>query len=159
MKDKLYRFAYRLLKDEDEALDAVQETMVKAWINQRTLLEADSKEAWCMRVVKNDALDRLKRRKKRVIEGIENNYQLKDEKLKNPFEMAAAEDDKKNIANFIAMLPFKQQQVIHLREIEGYSYQEISQITELDINQVKINLYRARRALREKILNTHAYGL
>ncbi|HCW09182.1 MAG TPA: RNA polymerase sigma factor, partial [Cytophagales bacterium] len=56
-------------------------------------------------------------------------------------------------------LPDKQRQVMHLRDIEGYSYNEISEILELDMNQVKVNLFRARNAVREKLLKLNAYGL
>jgi RNA polymerase sigma-70 factor (ECF subfamily) len=59
----------------------------------------------------------------------------------------------------IQALPEKQKQVIHLRDVEGYTYQEICDILELDMNQVKVNLFRARNAVREKLAKIDAYGL
>jgi RNA polymerase sigma-70 factor (ECF subfamily) len=64
-----------------------------------------------------------------------------------------------NVSLLIASLPEKQRQVIHLRDIEGYSYNEICEILELDMNQVKVNLFRARNAVREKLTKMNAYGL
>ncbi len=48
---------------------------------------------------------------------------------------------------------------MHLRDIEGYSYQEVADILDLDMNQVKVNLFRARTAVREKLMKIDAYGL
>jgi RNA polymerase sigma-70 factor (ECF subfamily) len=56
-------------------------------------------------------------------------------------------------------LPEKQRQVMHLRDVEGYSYNEICDILELDMSQVKVNLFRARNAVREKLIKLNAYGL
>jgi RNA polymerase sigma-70 factor (ECF subfamily) len=63
------------------------------------------------------------------------------------------------IKQMIAALPEKQRQVIHLRDVEGYSYQEICEILELDMSQVKVNLFRARNAVREQMTKIDAYGL
>ena len=56
-------------------------------------------------------------------------------------------------------LPEKQRQVMHLRDIEGYSYQEICEILEIDMSQVKVNLFRARNSVRERLQKINAYGL
>jgi RNA polymerase sigma-70 factor (ECF subfamily) len=63
------------------------------------------------------------------------------------------------IGQLITSLPDKQRQIIHLRDVEGYSYAEICEIMDLDMNQVKVNLFRARNAVREKITKINAYGL
>jgi RNA polymerase sigma-70 factor (ECF subfamily) len=59
----------------------------------------------------------------------------------------------------MAALPDKQRQVMHLRDVEGYSYNEICDILDIDMNQVKVNLFRARNAVREKLTKANAYGL
>ena len=48
---------------------------------------------------------------------------------------------------------------MHLRDVEGYSYNEIVEIMEIDMNQVKVSLFRARSAVREKLTKINAYGL
>ncbi|MBY0435019.1 MAG: RNA polymerase sigma factor, partial [Cyclobacteriaceae bacterium] len=63
------------------------------------------------------------------------------------------------IEDLMAVLPEKQRQVMHLRDIEGYSYQEIVEILEIDMSQVKVNLFRARNTVREKLQKINAYGL
>jgi RNA polymerase sigma-70 factor (ECF subfamily) len=64
-----------------------------------------------------------------------------------------------NIHNFIASLPDKQRHIMQLRDIEGFSYKEIGDILNLDANNVKVNLFRARKSVRENLLNINAYGL
>jgi RNA polymerase sigma-70 factor (ECF subfamily) len=63
------------------------------------------------------------------------------------------------VNKLIASLPEKQRQVMHLRDVEGYSYNEIVEIMEIDMNQVKVSLFRARSAVREKLTKINAYGL
>lgn len=76
-----------------------------------------------------------------------------------PHEKAEIHEHMQRINEMIAALPEKQRQVIHLRDVEGYSYNEICEILELDMNQVKVNLFRARNAVREKFIKINAYGL
>jgi RNA polymerase sigma-70 factor (ECF subfamily) len=76
-----------------------------------------------------------------------------------PHEKTEIHESMQQVSQLIASLPEKQRQVIHLRDVEGYSYNEICEILELDMNQVKVNLFRARNAVREKLLKINAYGL
>ena len=52
-----------------------------------------------------------------------------------------------------------QREVMQLRDIEGYTYKEIGETLEIDINLVKTNLFRARRKLKESLIKENAYGL
>ncbi len=65
-KDKLFRFAKRILIDDDEAFDAVQNVMMRLWQLKDQLLQYKNMEAFCMQSVKNEALNRLKRDKVRA---------------------------------------------------------------------------------------------
>ena len=61
----------------------------------------------------------------------------------------------KSINKMIDALPEKQKQVIQLRDIEGFSYKEIGDIMGVDLNQVKVNLFRARKSVKENLINMH----
>jgi RNA polymerase sigma factor (sigma-70 family) len=76
--------------------------------------------------------------------------EIKNETL-TPHERTEIHENMQRITEMIAALPEKQRQVIHLRDIEGYSYNEICEILELDMNQVKVSLFRARNAVKRKI--------
>jgi RNA polymerase sigma factor (sigma-70 family) len=157
-KNKLFRFAFRLLGSEEEAKDVVQEVLIKVWNGREQMNEVQNWEAWCMRITKNLSLDRIRSRNRRATDPIEDGFDIRNETL-SPLETTELGESMTRINQFIAALPEKQRQVIHLRDIEGYSYNEICEILELDLNQVKVNLFRARNFVREKLVKMNAYGL
>jgi len=156
-KDKMYRFALRLLRDEEEAKDIVQEAMIRVWRKKEKMHTYKNMEAWCMTIVRNLSLDRLKS-KQYNSDNLDNSYKLSYNGV-DPEQRTEIDNTMENIHNFIADLPDKQRQVIQLRDIEGFSYQEIGKILNLDANNVKVNLFRARKTVRESLLKINAYGL
>lgn len=156
-KDKMYRFAFRLLKDEEEAKDIVQEAMIRVWKKREDMHTYLNMEAWCMRIVRNLSLDRIKS-KQFNNDRLDDSYDLMTTAI-NPEQRTEIDDTMENIHNFIAHLPEKQRQIMQLRDIEGFSYNEIGDILNLDANNVKVNLFRARKSVREDLLNINAYGL
>jgi RNA polymerase sigma-70 factor (ECF subfamily) len=156
-KNKLYRFAFKLLGSSEEAKDVVQETMIKVW-NGRDLAEVQNMEAWCMRITKNLSLDKLRSRQRKATGPMNDGFDVAHESL-SPFEKTELHESMKRINELMTALPEKQRQVMHLRDVEGYSYNEICDILELDMSQVKVNLFRARNAVREKLIKLNAYGL
>ena len=67
-------------------------------------------------------------------------------------------DRMQTVHQLIDSLPEKQKEVIHLRDVEGFSYQQISNIMSIDMNLVKVYLFRARNTIKTKLLNAEAYG-
>jgi len=157
-KNKLFRFALRFLGSEEEAKDIVQEVFIRVWNGRQQMAQVQNWEAWCMRITKNLSLDRIRLLKGKHTIPLEEGFDLHHHAL-TPLESAESDESMKKITQMIAALPEKQRQIIHLRDVEGYSYQEICDILELDMNQVKVNLFRARNAVREKLIKIDAYGL
>jgi RNA polymerase sigma-70 factor (ECF subfamily) len=158
VKNKLFRFAFRLLGSTEEAKDVVQEVFIKVWNGREQLEEIQNIEAWCMRVTKNLSLDRLRQQQRRPTDPIEKGFYVQQTAL-SPLDTVVTTENMKRIGELMAILPEKQRHVMHLRDVEGYSYQEISEILEIDMSQVKVNLFRARNAVREKLQKINAYGL
>ncbi|HRI79145.1 MAG TPA: RNA polymerase sigma factor [Cyclobacteriaceae bacterium] len=158
VKNKLFRFAFRLLGSSDEAKDVVQEVLIKVWNGRDQLDEIQNLEAWCMRITRNLSLDRLRQQQRRVTDSIEKGAQVQHDAL-SPLERTEMNESIKRIGELMAVLPEKQRQIMHLRDIEGYSYQEIGEILEIDMSQVKVNLFRARNSVREKLQKINTYGL
>lgn len=158
VKNKLYRFAFRLLGNSDEAKDVVQDVLIRVWNGREQLAAVENIEAWCMRITKNLSLDRLRAKQRKATDSLEQSITVVEDRL-TPYESAEMSESMQRINLLIASLPEKQRQVMHLRDIEGYSYNEICEILELDMNQVKVNLFRARNAVREKFVKINAYGL
>jgi RNA polymerase sigma factor (sigma-70 family) len=156
-KNKLYRFAFKLLGSSEEAKDVVQETMIRVW-NGRDAAEVQNMEAWCMRITKNLSLDKLRSSQRKSTDTLYENFDRANDSL-SPLEKTELTESMKRINELMTTLPEKQRQVMHLRDVEGYSYNEICDILELDMSQVKVNLFRARNAVREKLTKLNAYGL
>jgi RNA polymerase sigma-70 factor (ECF subfamily) len=158
VKNKLYRFALRFLGNEEEAKDVVQEVFVRVWNGREQMREVQNWEAWCMRIARNLSLDRIRAIARKNTQPLEDGYGIHLDSL-SPHESTEIRESMNRVNEYIAALPEKQRQVIHLRDVEGYSYNEIAEILELDINQVKVNLFRARNAVRSKLTKIDAYGL
>jgi RNA polymerase sigma factor (sigma-70 family) len=157
-KNKLFRFAFRLLGSSEEAKDVVQEVMIKVWNGREQMDAIDNMEAWCMRITKNLSLDRLRSKQRRTTGPMQEGFEVRLDSL-TPYERTEIHESMQRVNELIQALPEKQRQVMHLRDIEGYTYNEICEMLELDMSQVKINLFRARNFVRERLLKLNAYGL
>ncbi|MBL7857176.1 MAG: RNA polymerase sigma factor [Cyclobacteriaceae bacterium] len=157
-KNKLFRFALRFLGNEEEAKDVVQEVFIRVWNGREQMNEIQNWEAWCMRITKNLSLDRIRSLNRKQTQPVEEAFHVHQQEL-TPHETTELHESMQRVNNLIASLPEKQRQVIHLRDVEGYSYNEICEILELDMSQVKVSLFRARNAVREKLMKINAYGL
>jgi RNA polymerase sigma-70 factor (ECF subfamily) len=154
MKDKLYRFALRLLRDVQEAEDAVQDVMVRIWSKKEEWGKWDSLEAYCMTATRNTCVDRM--RKQRVLQVQEDRAEDRKSSEKDPHEKMINKETGQRIRKCMEALPENQQMVIQLREMEGFSYNEIAEILEMSMEQVKINLFRARNTIKKLITQQEA---
>lgn len=154
LKNKLYRLAKRLLNNIPEAEDAVQEVFLRLWTKREILKEYRSIEAFALTITKNLCLDRLKSKGYKTDE-----LTLNHEKMgnSNPYTWMELKDSYEKIQMIIQSLPEQQRLVIHLRDIEEYELEEIAEITELNMNTVRVNLSRARKKVRELLIKTYNY--
>ncbi len=155
-KHKLYRFAMRLVRNVSEAEDVVQEVMIRLWVRRESLAGYRSIEAFAMTITRNLCLDNLKRAGSRTEE-------LKEvhtvHAIKTPYDEMEATDSYNKIRMLIDELPEQQRTIIHLRDIEGYEYDEIAEITGLTENTIRVNLSRARKKIREAMKNRFSYDI
>lgn len=158
LKSKLFRFALRMLGNADEAKDVVQEVFTRVWTKGRAMDEVRNWEARCMRVVHNLSIDRIRLNNRQHSVPLSEGLNITQD-IPSPHERTELVESMRQVAEIMATLPLKQQQVLHLRDVEGYSYKEICEVLELDMNQVKVYLFRARNAVREKLTRMNAYGL
>ncbi len=149
-KDKLYRFALNIVGNTFDAEDIMQELMIKIWNRMDQFKEIDNKEAWCMTVTRNMAIDKTRSKKVASLD-ISEYHHLKDSDITQDKKM---ENDERfgNIMSLVNQLPEKQKMIIHLRDVEGYTYQEIADMTETTLDFVKVSLHRARKTLKEQLL-------
>lgn len=154
LKDKLFRFALHLLQNVQEAEDAVQDVMAVIWARRQEWPQWNSIPAYCMTATRNNCLDRLRRRRVVAI-GEENARQIMSTE-KDPYETVANKETIRRIRQCMDELPPNQQQVIRLREMEGFSYNEIAEVLDMTLDQVKVNLHRGRIAIRKTIIKQEA---
>ncbi len=156
-KNKLYRFAYFFLKGEDEAKDATQEALIKIWDKREEWHKVENPDAWSMQIIKNNCLDRL--RKKKTAQKHQQLMELTHSTHQNPGTISIWQDQWQILQQVMEQLSEKQKTVFILREIEGNSYQEIAELLEISEAQVKSDLFRSRKFLREAMLKVNNYGI
>ncbi len=157
IKDQLYRFSLRIVGNVAEAEDVVQEVFIKLWNGRGEWEKYNNIEAWSMRLTKNLSIDKLRSKHNKV--GIlPEGFDLTSTAA-TPHRQTELNDTVNKVHQLMKSLPEKQRLVMQLRDIEEKSYQEIAEIMDIPINQVKVNLFRARKQIREQLINTESYGL
>ena len=160
LKNELYRLALRITLNPAEAEDVVQETMIKIWNKRDQWDEIESIEAFCLTICRNLALDKMRKTEGQNQSLDEVVHDAPDRSYSsNPEEQAMQQDRIELIHRLIGQLPEKQRSAMQLRDFEGKSYKEIAAIMDISEEQVKINIFRARQAIRQKYFETEKYGL
>ncbi len=155
MKDKLYRFARQLTQHDGEAQDIVQEVFIRLWERRSVLKRYRHPEALAMVITKNLSLDFLKMKRSQVVDLEEAKYSVDADSPEKRMELRDAGEIIKNIFSF---LPQQQRMVIHLRDVEEMEFDEIAEITGMSVNSIRVNLSRARKAVREAYLKRENYA-
>ena len=154
VKNKLFRFALSLLTNRQEAEDAVQEVYLKMWKMRNDLGKYKSTEALMMTITRNHCLDKLKAKKNKA-ESL--NEEINNHLSDNPEIKSEQNDLIDKIKQLIQKLPEQQKTIVHLRDVEGYEFEEVVKITGYDLNYIRVNLSRGRSKIRESINNIQSY--
>lgn len=140
----MYRTAYYLLGNEQDALDATQEALLKVYKHLPTYKGDAMIHTWSQRIVTNVCMDMFRKRKRVVL--MREDLRHEDAKASREVESGAMMTDLKQA---ISRLPEVQQTAVVLRYIQEYNYQEIAEAMGLPINTVKSHLFRARKQLKK----------
>lgn len=148
-----YRVAYRLLGNEADALDAVQDGFVKALSHLASFQGRSSFKTWLLRVISNAALDlgRQRGRKEALsLDGIaaDDHEQLTPHVVSNPASEMERQDLRQLLDRALATLPAPQRQTFVLHAEAELSYREVAEVLDISIGTVMSRLYYARQKLR-----------
>lgn len=155
-RHRLYRLALRITGNVQEAEDVVQEVMEKVWKSSAPQTAAIKNwEAWCIVLTRNLALDKNQQQAQRRTAPLDGVLE-RTAGGTDPARSAEANDLTARIRQMIQELPEKQRLVMHLRDIEERSYEEIAELLDISMDQVKVNLHRARKIIREKLYSQYA---
>ncbi|MDR2622894.1 MAG: RNA polymerase sigma factor [Dysgonamonadaceae bacterium] len=145
--DRLFRLAFSITKNKEDAEDVVQDVLFNVWKKKAEWESIENMEAYCFRSTRNMALDKLALMENNLEEIPENyDYPALGEDIQKEIEV---KDQMNLLENWVINLPEKQQTIFRLREVEELSYKEIAVILNISEEQVKINLFRLRRKLKE----------
>jgi len=150
LNDMLYRFAYRMLQDSELAKDIVQNAYLKLWDIRKELAGTKNKQAFAMRMVQNACLDKIKLRK--VTIDVEESTACAEPTYDN---IEAVE----LVKQIICKLPENQKGIIWMRDVEGFSFELISEIMKIPLNNIRVSLSIARKKVREELKKLYSYGL
>jgi len=152
IRHKLYRFALRITGSVHEAEDVVQEVLEKVWKSSPDHSETvQNWEAWCMTLTRNRSLDKTRSQSLRRTAPLDNLSERRTDNI-SPADAAENSDLTENIKKMMQQLPEKQRLVMHLRDIEELTYEEVAETLGITLDQVKINLHRARKTMRTMII-------
>ncbi len=152
VRHKLYRFALRITGNAHEAEDVVQEVLEKVWKSSADQSAAvQNWEAWCMTLTRNRSLDKTRSQAMRRTAPLDGVQERRTDSA-TPAQYVESSDSIDQVKRLIQQLPEKQRLVMHLRDIEELSYDEIANTLNITLEQVKINLHRARKAIREQLV-------
>ena len=156
---KLYRVAFRLMGNVQDAEDMVQETYLKLWKKREELPpDIGSMEAYSMAIIRNLCLDALKAPQMEQEDCPTGEMNMPQESsLMHEVEL---KDEANIVQRIIGTLPEQQRQIVKMRDVDDCSYEEIEQATGLTTVNIRVLLSRARKKIREQFnaINSYEYG-
>jgi RNA polymerase sigma-70 factor (ECF subfamily) len=153
IRDTLYRLALSIVVDSATAEDIVQDVSERVWRARDKVLHSEHPKAYICRMAHNLAIDRVRQHQR------ERSIALEGVAVEDGNSVSNIKDMAEITRKIIAQLPDKQQLIIHMRDVEGYEFEEIAQIAECDEVSVRMNLSRARKRVREELIKMMSYGV
>ncbi len=151
---KLYPMLFRILKNEEETRDALQDLMVKLWDKRNDLAQCNNQTAYIITMSKNHSLVLLKNKRP---SRIGKNEEHKIQNLANDDNGQDAKEKFEHVRSAIEALPEKYRNVIMLRDIDGFEFDEISEMTGYEVPYIRVILSRARQKVKEEVEKKYDY--
>lgn len=156
IENHVYRTAYYILNNEQDALDASQEALIRVYTKIDTYEEKAQFKTWVQRIVTNICIDKFRKTKPTVsIEEHEMVFQDKSSVEHDVMNCFAMEE----IKQAIEQLPEHHRTVVILRYLQDFSYNEIAASLDLPLNTVKSYLFRARQQLQHLLQDYQKGGV
>ena len=157
-QDALYNYALKIARNADDAQDLLQETYYKAFKNYHQFENGTNSKAWMFMILKNTFINNYRKLKREPVkldyDEIEDIYeniksdQTKDNNLNLDFYNDLLDDE---LSAALSKIPSKMKEVFLLCDLEGYTYEEIAEITDIPIGTVRSRLHRARKLLQDEL--------
>lgn len=149
---KIYLTAYRILRDEDLARDAMQESLINVYRAIGTFRGESKLSTWISRITVNVCLEMIRRNKKhqnRVEEDISENWTLPDSTALDPLKRAEQRELSRKVHSAMARIGKKHRQVVAMHDLEGFTIKEIAEGLNVAEGTIKSRLFYGREALKK----------
>ena len=153
---KVYNISYRFMGNEADACDAAQDALIKIYKKLSDFKGRSSFSSWVYRLTVNTCLDALRKRKKNVLSletAAEYGASFTDDSVPTPEGRVLSLERSEDIQTAINTLTDEHKSVIILRDINGFSYEEISDFLGISIGTVKSRINRGRQKLKDLLIN------
>ena len=157
---RIFRHLRKMVKDSQLAEDLLQDTFLNAYKGLEKFTGASSFSTWLFRIATNNALMFLRKKRPETLEyddeiGTDLEYSgmtVSSDFINTPLDLLLSQEGRKKIEEAIEDLPLMYRTVIILRDVEGFSLEEVSKIMDSTVAAVKSRLHRARHAVRESLM-------
>lgn len=156
-ESRIYSHCYKFLRSQEDAEDALQETFLQAYKALGSFRAEAAFSTWLYKIATNSCLMRIRKKKKIDFVSIDKPIEFDGSKLKrevvdwsqNPALLAGNDEIRRALNELIAQLPEDKRVVLTLKDVEGFSNTEISEILDVSVAAVKSRLHRARLIMRD----------
>lgn len=155
-----FNIAYRMLGNKEDASDVAQESLVKVYKSLKSFRGDSNFSTWFYRIVKNNCIDAIRKMKKMKTYSLDKefetengsySFQIADSKYL-PDKIYEIKERQELVQTALGKIPEKYRGVLILRDIQGFTYEEIAGITENPIGTVKSRINRGRLILKEILI-------
>ena len=148
---KVYRVAYGVLRQREEALDIVQEVFIKLFRSIKNFKRESRLSTYLYRMAINAAIDRVRKVRKPVLSSLEAEERIQpaEEPEKRPDRLLLYKELEEKVNEALGKVPADQRMALILREVEGLSYQEIADSMGCSIGTVMSRLHYGRKKMQE----------
>ena len=153
LQPKLFGFAYRMLRNEEGAKDAMQELTYRLWKRRKKLNTNQNISAYCFQIMNSICIDEIRYNKVKEL----SSRQKAEPDRKSPEAILDNHELIANIRIAVDKLPVKQKAIIELHDFQDFSHKEISEILKIEINAVRTNLSRARAKIQSQFKKEEIY--
>lgn len=155
---RVYAAAFRVTGNREDALDVAQESLIKVYTKIDSWQPTGGFLSWILRLTTNQAIDHIRRRKRRRQEPLDETYLTETEGA--PVEPASfdtgsavrAQEIEDRIRGSLGLLSQMQRKVFLMRHFEGYSLAEIAEDLHCTVGSVKVHLFRAMKKMRDELI-------
>lgn len=151
---RMYAVALRMCANREDAQDCLQEAMLRIYRAIGSFKGQSSFATWVYRITMNTCLDELRRKKNRQNTSLDSLLDMgwsPVDESNAPEKQAMRSETRKVLDAAIASLPEDMRSAVVLRDIQGFSYDEIAAMLEINVGTIKSRISRGREKLREKL--------